>query len=243
MKRERQGHDRSPSQIHKHPLTPRWKILKQRGKVRRQPGNVEQSRWRHKNFHSWDQGKYSKVFAFWWPVTALHAQRRNPKASWSGYRAACTGRRGIRPLMRCQSMCFQRRSLIDRGLWWPMLSRNWGKHTLNLVLGIRISRLVVMNHLHNLQEVILVQLHEPIGQPIHVHLCSVSAGQELDHCGFSLTFFSVRFFFFALSSPTAPRLFFVPFSSPGTEPDSRNSAIKAGLGFLKVWTSKHSSQI
>lgn len=46
---------------------------------------------------------------------------------------------------------------------------------------------------------------------------------------------SLRFFFLlALSSPTALR-FFNPFSSPGTEPDSRRVAKKAGLGFLKVY--------
>lgn len=49
------------------------------------------------------------------------------------------------------------------------------------------------------------------------------------------TFFSVRFFFFKLSSPPAARLAFIPFSSPGTGPDSRRAANNAGLGFLNVY--------
>jgi hypothetical protein len=49
-----------------------------------------------------------------------------------------------------------------------------------------------------------------------------------------LTFLSVRFFFLALSSPPAGRFVFKPFSSPGTGPDSRSKAKRAGFGFLKV---------
>ena len=49
------------------------------------------------------------------------------------------------------------------------------------------------------------------------------------------TFFSIRFFFFELSSPPAARLAFIPFSSPGTGPDSRRAANNAGLGFLNVY--------
>lgn len=48
----------------------------------------------------------------------------------------------------------------------------------------------------------------------------------------------MRFFFLALSSPPAGRLCLIPFSSPGTGPDSRSAAIKAGLGFLNVYTSE-----
>lgn len=52
----------------------------------------------------------------------------------------------------------------------------------------------------------------------------------------SLTLFSVRFFFLDPSSPAAARFDFTPFSSPGTGPDSRRRASRAGLGFLNVYT-------
>lgn len=91
-----------------------------------------------------------------------------------------------------------------------------------------------MHHLHNLQEIVLVEFLEPVGQLVHVHLVTLASALTDNIKVIDLTFLSVRFFFFALSSPVAPRLDLTPFSSPGTGPVSRNAARKAGFGFLKV---------
>lgn len=99
-----------------------------------------------------------------------------------------------------------------------------------------------MHHLHNLEKIILVQFLKAIGQLVHVNLANVSSAQLKLLQGY-LTFLSVRFFFFALSSPAAPRLDLTPFSSPGTGPDSRNAAKNAGFGFLKVWAEKSPGQM
>lgn len=107
--------------------------------------------------------------------------------------------------------------------------------TVNVVLGVRVCRLVVVHHLHDLQEVVLVEFLKPVGQLVHVDLGHVSLSFSVIPKGNRIhTFLSVRFFFFALSSPVAPRLGLTPFSSPGTGPVSRNAARKAGLGFLNV---------
>ena len=47
-------------------------------------------------------------------------------------------------------------------------------HTLDVVLGVRIGGLVIVDHLYNLQEIILAQLLETLCQLIHVHLGGVS---------------------------------------------------------------------
>jgi hypothetical protein len=91
-----------------------------------------------------------------------------------------------------------------------------------------------MHHLHNHQQVVLVEFLQPLGQLVHINLRSLLAPFRSKGDETTLTFLSVRFFFLALSSPVAPRLDFIPFSSPGTGPVSRNLSRKAGLGFLKV---------
>jgi hypothetical protein len=92
-----------------------------------------------------------------------------------------------------------------------------------------------VDHLDHLEEVIFSKFLQAVGQFVHVDLGAVRsdssryAGQTKQH-----TFFSVFFFFFDPSSPAAARLDLTPFSSPGTGPDSRRAASRAGLGFLKV---------
>lgn len=93
-----------------------------------------------------------------------------------------------------------------------------------------------MYHLHNLEQVILIQLLQAIGEFVHIHLYRMLVLRIEWIEEHNLTFFSVRFFFLALSSPAAARLDLRPFSSPGTEPDSRNAAKRAGLGLRKVYT-------
>lgn len=114
--------------------------------------------------------------------------------------------------------------------------------TLSIVLGVRIGGLVIMYHLHNLQQIILVQFLQTIGKLVHINLYNdLASNKDLQQIR-SLTFFSVRFFFLALSSPVAPRLDLRPFSSPGTGPDSRNKARRAGLGLRKV-CNKHQMSV
>lgn len=107
------------------------------------------------------------------------------------------------------------------------------ERTLEIILGIRIRRLVVMDHLHNLEEVILAEFLKSVGQSIHVHLLRVSPAASSNHAS-ELTFLSVFFFFFDPSSPPAALFDFTPFSSPGTGPDSRSAARRFALGFLNV---------
>lgn len=118
---------------------------------------------------------------------------------------------------------------------WNQTKRKTTGLTLDVILGVRIRGFVIMHHLHNLQQIVLVEFLKAIGQLVHVDLVKFLASALTDNPTLvRLTFLSVRFFFFALSSPVAPRLDLTPFSSPGTGPDSRNCARKAGLGFLKV---------
>lgn len=65
---------------------------------------------------------------------------------------------------------------------------------------------------------------------LSMSICRVasSASPESEHKTTGLTPLSGRLFFLALSAPLTP------FASPGTGPDSFNTAIKAGLGFLNV---------
>jgi hypothetical protein len=42
--------------------------------------------------------------------------------------------------------------------------------TLHIVFGIRVRRLVVVDHLHNLQQVVLVELLQAIGELVHINL-------------------------------------------------------------------------
>ena len=55
----------------------------------------------------------------------------------------------------------------------PALNGRHGKYakgrlTLDIVLGIRILRLIVMHHLHDLQQIVLSELGERFGQLLHV---------------------------------------------------------------------------
>jgi hypothetical protein len=45
--------------------------------------------------------------------------------------------------------------------------------TFSVVLGVRVRGLVVMYHLNDLQQVVLVQLLQTIGKLVHVDLCSM----------------------------------------------------------------------
>jgi hypothetical protein len=46
--------------------------------------------------------------------------------------------------------------------------------TLDIVLGVRVRSLVVMHHLHNLEQVILVEFLETISQFVHIHLAETN---------------------------------------------------------------------
>lgn len=59
-------------------------------------------------------------------------------------------------------------SLCISSAHYPPFAKSM-KLTLNIILGIRIWRLVVMNHLDDLQKVLLAQLDQAIGQFLHIN--------------------------------------------------------------------------
>jgi formate hydrogenlyase subunit 3/multisubunit Na+/H+ antiporter MnhD subunit len=50
-----------------------------------------------------------------------------------------------------------------------------GKLTLDIILSIGICVLAIMHHLHDIQQIILLQLLKPIGQLFHINILLSSA--------------------------------------------------------------------
>jgi hypothetical protein len=96
-----------------------------------------------------------------------------------------------------------------------------------------------VHHLHYLQQVVFSKFLQTIGELVHVNLfieISKSRIELPQYDRLSLTVFSERFFFLPPSSAAPDRLDLTPFSSPGTEPESRRAANRAGFGFLKLYS-------
>lgn len=72
-----------------------------------------------------------------------------------------------------EANCWQRISQGDS--WWWSRSRNSGRGlTIDVVLGVGLIRLVVVDHLNHGEQIILLQAGEAIGQLVHVDLCRLA---------------------------------------------------------------------
>ena len=87
-----------------------------------------------------------------------------------------------------------------------------------------------MNHLNYLKKVIFLETLEVLRELIHVNLFHTSVKELMLEQQYTVTPLSTRFFFLADSSPVR----FLPFSSPGTGPDSLNFSRRADFGFLNA---------
>lgn len=94
-----------------------------------------------------------KMFIVKWELSPT----RNPRASAPNCPEAYRDPRGILPL-RVRSL-----SIVTAVKWKEI-------HTVDVILRVRFGRLIVVDHLHHLQQVVFSELLKVFGELVHVDL-------------------------------------------------------------------------